>query len=108
MHILQKPLRVEVGGIMVEREIGIKSLTIKVGAREICLEIQEARKLKEALEDLFRKEVIREVVIEHHREPYWRWDGPVWVSSGTGQYKFKAPWGQVLCSSSGHLDMEVK
>lgn len=91
------------------KEVGVKSITIKVGSREICLDVAEAKKLRESLEDLFGKEVIREIRVERWRDPVWRWQGPVWVSGGTsGDNVFETTWGKVQCYSSGHLSMEVK
>ena len=92
------------------KEVGVKSLTIKIGAREISLDVAEAKKLKEALEDLFGKEVIREVRVEKWHDPIWRYTGPVWMSADTigAEATWKAPWGEVLCTNSGHLALEVK
>lgn len=90
------------------KEVSVKDLTIKIGARDITLEVAEAKKLRDALNDLFGKEVVREVRVEVWKEPYWRWHGPVWISGGQAEATWKAPWGDVLCTSSGHLNMEVK
>lgn len=57
----------------VENEILIKELTIKLGKKEISLTVDEAKKLKKSLEDLFGKEVIKEVVHEHHYDWYYRY-----------------------------------
>ena len=90
------------------KEVSVKSLTIKIGAREISLDVAEAKKLKEALEDLLGKEIIREVRVERWHDPVWRYTGPVWINGGTAEATWKAPWGTVLCTNSGNLALEVK
>ena len=66
------------------KEVSIQKITIKLGAREITLEIEEAKKLKEALAELFgkAKEVVRE---EHHYHDRWSW--PAWFH--TPQYTWE-------------------
>ena len=55
---------------MKEKEIEITKVVLKLGAREVELTVDEARKLKSALDGLFKeKEIVREV---HHHD-YWRW-----------------------------------
>lgn len=64
-----------------KKDIAIDSLNISIGLSEITLTIEEAKKLKIALDDLFGKEVVR--VVDHHwhydySKPYYpRW-GEVW------------------------------
>lgn len=53
----------------------IDSITIKLGKKTIVLSTEEAQKLKSALDGLFGKEVVKEVVHEHHY-PYWQWSWP--------------------------------
>lgn len=90
------------------KEVGLKSITIKVGAREIVLGVDEAKKMKEALDDLFGKEVIREVYVERWQNPIWYYHAPVWMSGESANSPWKSTWGQVFCSSSGNLSLEVK
>ena len=49
----------------------IKSIRIKMGKREVELPISEARELKEALDELFGKEIVREVIGVARHPWYW-------------------------------------
>ena len=53
------------------KEVSIKKMVIQLGDRDIELKMEEAKKLQAALNELFGKEVIREV--HHDRWPYWQW-----------------------------------
>jgi monoamine oxidase len=77
---------------VVAQEVVIKNVVVKIGEREIVLTIEEAKKLKDALEGIFGKEVIKETKIIHehdwYEKPYvWPWpqypkitwkDEPMW------------------------------
>lgn len=66
------------------QEVLLKELVIKIGKKDITLSIEEARKLKTALEDLFGKEVIKEVKHEHHYDWYYK---PYWGNDwGTNKF----------------------
>ena len=59
-----------------ETNVEIKELTLQLGKKEVVLTVDEARKLKKALEDIFGRDIIREVKEEHHyhdHRPYWGW-----------------------------------
>ena len=47
----------------------IKELKLQLGEKEVSLTIEEAKKLKAALDELFGKEVVKEI---HHHD-YWQW-----------------------------------
>lgn len=63
---------------MADKQVEISSLNLLVGKREISLTLEEAKKLKKALDDLFGKEVhehhfhTKEVVKETWPYNYWR------------------------------------
>ena len=63
-----------------EKKVEVDSITVKIGGRSIPLSLAEAKKLKEALNELFGKtEVVREG--NHHCDRwYWpyRYSGPTW------------------------------
>lgn len=88
------------------REVEVKGLTIQVGAREIELTVAEAKKLKDALNDLFGKEIVREVVVEKRVYPNWYWSGPIWGGNSPTTVNFE--WGKAYCSATGNLSAEVK
>ena len=76
----------------------IKKIVLDLGGKEITLTPKQAQNLKNALDDLFGKKVIKEVIREYIpnpypvviREPYYPWRynpeprfGDVWCSGGT-------------------------
>ena len=56
----------------------IKKIVLDLGKKQVELTPEQARKLKDALDEMFGKEVIKEVC--HHN--YWRWYPPLWYSCG--------------------------
>lgn len=65
-------------------KVEIKKITLKLGKREVTLSIEEAKNLKEALEELFGKSIVSEEHHHHHHDhsyPYYpyRW----WWCQGT-------------------------
>ena len=65
----------------------IKEVKLQLGEKEVSLTIEEAKKLKEALDELFGKQLID--VRPYY--PYWYWQPtftPYWVTwQGTGPYR---------------------
>ena len=61
----------------------IKKLTLQIGEKEIELTQEEAKQLKEALNDLFGKPV--ETIVKHEYVPSWRryWE-PYWWGTAIG------------------------
>jgi hypothetical protein len=53
-----------------EKEIKVESLKISIGKKEIELNIDDAKKLKKALEDIFGKEVVHEYHYDWWYRPY--------------------------------------
>lgn len=58
-----------------EKEIRIDSINLTIGKKEISLTVAEAKKLKEALEGIFKETIV-------YQGGYWRY--PAW-SSGNVQ-----------------------
>jgi len=59
----------------------IKEIKFKIDKKEFTLTTGQARKFKEALDELFGKEVIKEIREEHHHHDYswpyrWYWRNP--------------------------------
>lgn len=73
------------------KEIAIDSLSIKIGGREISLTIEEAKKLKTALEDLFGKDIIK--IVEHQ----WHYNSQPLVP-------YYPRWGEVWCGGAGNTN----
>ena len=65
----------------------IKKIVLKLNDKEVSLTIEEAKKLKELLGELFGKDIIKEIVKEEHHyhdnyRPYWYYS-PYWAGNGT-------------------------
>jgi len=60
-------------------KVQIKSVEIEVGKKKFHLTVEEAKKLKSVLDELFGKEIIREVKEIHHHDGHshpWYWYPP--------------------------------
>ena len=91
-----------------EKEVLVKRVVVAIGGREITLTVDEAKKMRAALNELFGKEVIKEVRAEHHHYDRWYWNGAykqettpwqtpiVWCDTGTSTGQ--AIGGTVKCS----------
>lgn len=90
------------------RKVEITSLKLKLGRTEATLTIDEAKKLKKILEEIFgvkEVEVIRDrvvpsfpVIIEKEI-PYWDYPRPIWYGGTTGTPMFEMQNNnQILCS----------
>jgi hypothetical protein len=55
------------------KEVSIKKMIIQLGDRDIELKMEEAKKLQAALNELFGKEVVKEIHHDRYRYPYWQW-----------------------------------
>ena len=73
---------------MEKRKVEITSLKLKLGKTEATLTIEEARKLKKMLEDIFGKETVMvypsyPIIIEREN-PYWTYPytQPSWCNDG--------------------------
>ena len=62
----------------------ITKVTLKLGKREIEMSIEEARNLKAALENLFGKDVVREIVRDGCHHWHWGWNQPFYPIYGGG------------------------
>ena len=70
----------------------VKRIVLKIEDKEISLTPEQAKKLKVVLDELFGREIIKEVIREIHEHhdhyntpynPYWRWEQPVIWCGGT-------------------------
>lgn len=70
----------------------IKKLVLDLGDKEITLTLEQAKKLHEALNELFSKKVVTEK--HHHYEPIpwypWRWQTatPIWLSTNGTSWRY--------------------
>ena len=84
----------------------IKRIVLKVEDKEISLTPEQAKKLKVVLDELFGKEIVKEVIREIHEHhdhyPYynpWRWQEPIaWWGGNAGQVSYSAENQSVNCS----------
>lgn len=86
----------------------IKELKLQLGEKEISLTVEEAKKLKEALDELFVKEIIE----VRPFYPYWYWQPltPYWVTwqQGTGPYRIMTSGASSASYDSGTSAMTFK
>jgi len=61
-----------------EEEIKIEKMVLKIDDEKVSLSMEQAKKLKKILDELFGKEVIKEVEHHHYRDWYYR---PYWGTS---------------------------
>jgi hypothetical protein len=73
----------------------VKKIVLNINGKEISLSIEQAKKLKDILGELFGKEIIKEVIREINYPPIYVYPQPAtitnpWVitcgSGGTGTY----------------------
>lgn len=86
-----------------EKEVKIQSIKILMGKREFELSIEEAKKLKQALEEIFGTKVIENTKHIYHHD-YYRWFQPYYSSSfeSPKEYAF----GTVYCSNLKGSDFQ--
>lgn len=63
--------------------VKVNKIVLDIGDKEITLTMEQAKKLKDLLADLFGKEVIKEV---HHHHEYW-WKYYPQVTWDTGKFQ---------------------
>jgi hypothetical protein len=73
-----------------DKQIEISSIKITIGKKEIELSPEDAKKLHQALNDMFGK---KEIITQHEYYRYW----PYWQEPIKPYY-----WGQVLCSQTSN------
>lgn len=75
----------------------LKTLTLRIGKKEIELTVDEAKELKETLNDLFGKEIVKEIIINERRVWDWGYPRPIYTDH-TGD-KFNAPY-EITCKAN--------
>ena len=91
---------------MENRKVEITSLKLKLGKTEAILTVEEARKLKKVLEDIFGKETVAiypspcPIIIERE-VPYWIYPPaqPIWYCDN-GSFQYDNNTKQLCCSIS--------
>ena len=61
------------------KEVSIKKVVLSIGKKEIELTVEEARQLKDSLDQVFGKEVVRETIIERRIDWQWIWPQPTYT-----------------------------
>ena len=87
-----------------EGKVEIKELKLQLGKKEVVLTVEEARKLKKALEDIFGRDIIREVKEEHHYHDHYpyRW---YWQQTTT---PLQPTYGQFYCTAGGNATLSIQ
>ena len=55
-----------------KEDVKINNIVLNIGKKEISLTVEQAKKLKSMLNDLFGKEIIKEVKHEHHYDWWYK------------------------------------
>lgn len=88
---------------MEKKDVSIQSIKILMGKREVELTIEEARKLKSALEEIFGVKVDKQVEHIYHYKDYYRyydWNRFYCVDNSPKKFDF----GTVYCSTAKGMD----
>lgn len=54
-----------------EKEVKIEKMVLNIEGEKVSLSMEQAKKLKKILDDLFGKEIIKEVTKEHHYHDWY-------------------------------------
>lgn len=57
---------------MKDKEIKIEKMVLNLEGEKISLTLEQARKLRDVLDELFKKEIVKEVIHEHHHDWWYR------------------------------------
>lgn len=63
-----------------EKEVKIEKMVLNIDGEKVSLSMEQAKKLKKILDELFGKEIVREVHHEHHYD--WWYKKPYYWDSG--------------------------
>jgi hypothetical protein len=90
--------------------VAIKKVIVQLGKKELVIDIEDAKQLRDALNTLFGGPAVKEVVIreEHHHYPkpfYWDYSKPIWNAPNWG-YKWSD--GAIYCSNITTGDVSTK
>ena len=87
-------------GETMENKTEIKKIVLQLGKKEVELTVEECKKLKEVLSEMFGKDVVKEI---HHHDYYkWYWQHP--VTYYTNQTSPLA--NQIYCSNTASISMD--
>lgn len=88
-----------------EKEVVIQSIKILMGKREFELSIEEAKKLKKALEAIFDTKVIEKTEHIHHHDWYRHYDWNRFYVTNATPTKFD--FGDVYCSTAKGVNSQL-
>ena len=106
------------------KEVAVRKVVVQLGKKELILDIEDAKQLKDVLNELFGQVVVEKVAPqiektiireEHHYhkqyQPYWYWNQPAIMytsggltgiigstSNGTASYSLNSNTGSINCS----------
>ena len=77
----------------------IKKIVLEVSGREITVSLEDAKKLKDLLNELFGKEIIKEIRVDHYPyKPYWDYTRPYILCDSGSTAKFSPNKHTLFCS----------
>jgi hypothetical protein len=87
-----------------EKEVKLDKIVLSIDGTKIPLSVEQAKKLKEVLSDLFGKEIIKEI---HHNSwwyrPFWSQGTITYLNASTGSTDESLNY--VNCCTNGTLEL---
>jgi len=78
------------------KDIKIEKMVLNIEGEKVSLTMEQAKKLKDILNELFGKEIVKEIIHDHHYHDWWY--RPYTWSGGTGDIQPQLP--QLYCSTN--------
>lgn len=90
-----------------EQSAEIKRIVLNLGGKEVSLTIEQAKKLKEILSEMFGKDVVKEIYHhDHYPHWYWHWSAPAFTYGSNSTAK--GPETEILYkASNGSLSVNL-
>ena len=95
-----------------DKEVKIEKMVLNIEGEKVSLSMDQAKKLKKILDELFGKDVIREVVKEHHYrdwyyQPY-KWNYPYVTYCNADNQSIATSFQKASLLADNTFDLEVK
>ena len=84
----------------------VKKIVLNIDGKEISLTIEQAKKLKDILGELFGKEIIKETIREINYPPIWVYEQPI-VPYNPLQPQIWCQSGGIYSANSGSINLTL-
>ena len=89
-----------------EKEVKIEKMILNIEGEKVSLSMEQAKKLKKILDELFGKEIVKEIEHHHHHNEWW-YKPYYWGISNSIPEKHNLCEGIVYCSNNASLEVQV-